>query len=726
MNKLRLLSILVALLWTSSAARAQDEESFKVENLSPESQLAYDNEHHIFEWTRGVRIQYGDATLTADRVTLQELTGQVTAEGHVLLRRDKQLWSGDRIEYNFKTRQIQAAQFKIGAAPFYAAGVGLSLDQSNQVYTATDGYLTTDDSAEPALRIRAKQLKIVPGQYIEAHDAVLYHGTVPLMYFPYYKRNLYRHPNNWVLTPGYRSLYGPYLLTTYNWQVNDRFSAYVDLDYRQKRGFAGGPGVTYSLDRWGSGDLATYFTHDDKPGNDPAGKPIMDENRRWVYWTHQATIRTNLTAKIALREQSDPYVVRDFFETEYRKNIQPSSYLELNQLGSNFSLNVLAQPQINDFFETAERLPDVKLTGVRQQLGVSPFYYESESSVGYFRYRFSDGVTPGYEAFRADSFHQLVWPLNYFGWLNVTPRVGGRFTHYSEASGAGARTREEDRWVFNTGAEISTKASRTWTGVHNRFWEVDGLRHIIEPSINYVFVPSPNKLPPQLPQFDQQLDSFRLLPIDYPDYNAIDSIDSQNVMRLGLRNKLQTKRQGVVENLAHWALYSDWRLSPRPDQKTFADLYSDLDFKPRNWLTLTSETRYDIGNGRWNEANHYATFQPNYVWSYAIGHRYLRNQPIYGPLYGNNLITSRLTYRLNENYAFRMSHHFEARDGVMEEQYYTLYRDLRSWTTAITFRIRDNRSGPKDFTVAITFSLKAFPRFGLGTDRETPSLLLGG
>jgi LPS-assembly protein len=136
--------------------------------------------------------------------------------------------------------------------------------------------------------------------------------------------------------------------------------------------------------------------------------------------------------------------------------------------------------------------------------------------------------------------------------------------------------------------------------------------------------------------------------------------------------------------------------------------------------------RYDIGNGRWNQANHYATFQPNYVWSYAIGHRYLRDQPALGTNYGNNLITSRFTYRLNENYAFRMSHHFEARDGTMEEQYYTLYRDLRSWTTAITFRIRDNRNGPTDFTVAITFSLKAFPRFGLGTDRETPSLLLGG
>jgi lipopolysaccharide assembly outer membrane protein LptD (OstA) len=233
MNKLRLLSILVALLWTSIAARAEAEEFFKVENLSPESLLTYKDD--ILEWTRGVRIQYGEATLTADHVTLHELTGQVTAEGHVLLRRDKQLWTGDRIEYNFKTRQIKAAQFKTGAAPFYAAGVGLSLDQSNQVYTATDGYITTDDSAEPALRIRAKQLKFVPGQYIEARDAVLYQGSVPLMYFPYYKRNLNRHPNNWVLTPGYRSLYGPYLLTTYNWYVNDQFSAYVDMDYRSRR-----------------------------------------------------------------------------------------------------------------------------------------------------------------------------------------------------------------------------------------------------------------------------------------------------------------------------------------------------------------------------------------------------------------------------------------------------------------------------------------------------------
>jgi len=65
------------------------------------------------------------------------------------------------------------------------------------------------------------------------------------------------------------------------------------------------------------------------------------------------------------------------------------------------------------------------------------------------------------------------------------------------------------------------------------------------------------------------------------------------------------------------------------------------------------------------------------------------------------------------------------RDGTLEEQYYTIYRDLRSWTTALTLRIRDNRSGPTDISVALTASLKAFPRFGLGRDRARPEQLLG-
>jgi LPS-assembly protein len=420
-------------------------------------------------------------------------------------------------------------------------------------------------------------------------------------------------------------------------------------------------------------------------------------------------------------------VIRDFFETEYRENVQPATYFEFAKSWSNWSLNALAQPRVNDFFDTVERLPDLKLTGLRQQLWDLPLFYDSDSSIGYFRRRFADSGTNGFGAFRGDTYHQVTLPHTFFNWLTITPRVGGRATYYGEEDGYGSRRDEQDRYVFNTGAELTTKASRVWQGAESRFFEIDGLRHILQPSINYVYVPRPSRPPRELPQFDYELPSRRLLPIEYPDYNRIDSVDSQNVLRLGLRNKLQTKRSGVVEDFATWALYTDWRLRPLANQATFADIYSDAEFAPFHWLSLSSELRYNVEGEYWKEANHYLTLLPGPDWSLSVGHRYLRDDPFYGVDSGHNLISTRFYYRFNENWGFRATHHFEARDGTMEEQIYTMYRDFRSWTGALSFRIRESRGGePRDYTIGVIFNLKAFPRFKLKDDVDKPSMLFGG
>jgi len=284
--------------------------------------------------------------------------------------------------------------------------------------------------------------------------------------------------------------------------------------------------------------------------------------------------------------------------------------------------------------------------------------------------------------------------------------------------------------VFNTGAEASFKASRVWPALQSDTFEVDGLRHIIQPSANYMYIPRPNRFGTnEIPQFDYELASLRMLPIEFPSYNSIDSIDSQNVLRIGLANRLQTKRLGEVVTFLDLQLYTDWRLKPREAQTTFSDLFSDLTFKPRSWLTIESIVRYDINGGLWRMAFHQITFQPNQTWSWSIGHFYLRDDPSTGPTslgIGNNLITSTMFYRLNEDWCLRAMQRYEARDGRMEEQAYSIYRDLLSWTAALTFRVIENPTGPRDYTIALTFSLKAFPRFGLGTDIARPYSLLGG
>ncbi|HXT40292.1 MAG TPA: LPS assembly protein LptD [Candidatus Angelobacter sp.] len=759
----RLLSIplcfllMAPLLSEAAEEKTGDPETIDIEAVKP-GEIEYNYEKGVCVITNDFVIRYKGAVLSAQSARLDETN--VVAEGAVHLQYDNQVWRGEHVQYNFFTREMSTGRFRTGKSPFFATGEGLAATPSKRVhnstnavdnatnapgrsygvdakqmsYSATNAFVTTDDVETPGFRVCARRLTIVPGKYFVARDAVLYFGSVPVFYFPYYRRNFDRRQSSFDFTPGYRSAYGPYLLGAYNWYWNEKLYGSLHADYRSKRGFGGGPDAFYDAGELGSGTVRYYLLHDHLPGfmvltngyfvSSTNGLPI-DRERYRLDFAHQVTIRTNLTAAVVLRQESDPFVARDFFETEYRDNTQPASFAEIHQHWSNFSLDVFAQPRVNDFFETIERLPDVKFTGERQQLGVSPFYYESESSVGWFRHTYANDWTNNFSATRADTFHQLLLPQTFFGWLNLTPRVGGRFTDYGEVDGFGQTNREQQRWVFNTGAEVSLKASRLWQGAQNGLFDVDGLRHIIQPSLNYVYVPTPNKAPPQLPQFDSELQTLRLLPVDFPDYNSIDSVDSENVLRIGLLNKLQTKRHDGVENLINWSLFTDWRIKPRPDQNTFADLYSDLDFKPRSWITFNSETRFDLNDRQWREANHTLTLSPNSVWSWSVGHRYLRSDPLLGPDSGNNTFLSSFYYRFNENWAGHVLHRFEARDGTLEEQYYTLYRDFRSWTAALTFRVRENRIGPTDYGVAATFSLKAIPRFKLGDDQNKPTMLLG-
>lgn len=719
----------VFLLLTVIVGRAQ-ELAWVIESLSPQNEFIYDLQTGTATGTNGVIIKYDGAVMTADQITVNQKTGDAQARGNVRIQRDEQVWIGDHIQYNFKTRLMSTEEFRTGKPPVFASGRGLTGNFKDSTYTATNAVITSDDFSEPAMKIRARRIKMVPGKYIEARDALVIVGDVPVFYLPYYRRNLGEHANNFNFQPGYRSRFGPYLLSRYDWYWNEKLDGAFRLDYRLKRGIGAGTDLNYDLGQWGAGTLKYYYLRDDKPSNNANGVDVP-ANRQRINFTYLAQPATNLSVRSQVRYQEDPLLLRDFFEGEYRNNIQPSTYLEVNKFWNNFSLDVVAQPRVNDFLETVERLPDVRLTGFRQQLGNTPLYYQSESSFSYLRRRFAESnslpLGLNYAAMRADTHHQILMPQTFWGWLNVTPHVGGRFTYYDKASGPGATTSEVNRGVLDTGAEVSFKSSRVWPGVKNKTLAVNGLRHIVEPSFNYIYTPKPNRTPNNIPQFDSTLASLRMLPIDYPAMNSLDSIDAQNTLRFGLRNKFQTKRAGEIVDLLTWEVFSDWRVqrtSLGTNQSSMSDIFSDITFSPRSWISFESQTRYDLDQHRFRLAWHTLTLTPCSDWSWSLGHFYVHDDPVLGT--GNNLITSSFYYRFNENWGAHVGQQFEARNGRMVEQYYSIYRDFRSWTGALTFRVNDNTSGSEDVTVAFTFSLKAMPRFGLGTDRDRPYSLFTG
>ena len=740
-------SLVFAAALLSLTASAQEEQSLVVESLSHvlpgqvQGMVETDPRTGIIHGTNGLCVHYGAMVLTADTGWVNPKTGQVAADGNVRIESNGALWVGEHVQYNYLTRQMKTSQFRTGEAPAYASGDAIYGDLNQKVFTGGEVYVTGDDYSDPSVRIRASTVRIIPGKSVEMWNAVVWAKGVPVFYFPYYKRNLGKRANNFNFLPGTRTTYGAFLLSTYTWYLGDDADGRIHVDYRTRRGFGTGPDVNLDMGRWGQASIRYYYLHDHAPYASTNGMPLpgpIPENRQRLQLHDQATPYTNINVKTVVDYQSDPSVEHDFFEDDYRENPQPYSFMEVNPYWDNWSLDAETTPRVNTFFDQVARLPDVRLTGFRQEIANTPFYYDGQSSLGYFR-RYLEETNgldqTSYSAARADTYHQITLPWTFFNWLNVSPRAGGRWTYYGSESGPGGTNSETYRTVFNTGVNTSFKATRLWEGATNSFLQIDGLRHVIEPSADYVYIPNPSAAPNQLPQFDSDLPSLLLLPIDSSDYNNIDSIDSQNVIRFGLRNTLQTKRDGQVDNLLDWDLMLDWRLAPNNSpysnlgtpgpQKTFDDLYSHVAFRPRSWLTLESQLREDINIGRMNLAFHQVTFAPNERWSWGIGDWYLAGGfPVSGNL-PENLITSTYYYRFNDNWGARMTHYFNAQNGQLQEQNYTLYRDLRSWTGAVTFRVIHNIGAPVDYTVAFSFSLKFAPNIHLGDDTVRPYHLVG-
>ncbi len=63
-----------------------------------------------------------------------------------------------------------------------------------------------------------------------------------------------------------------------------------------------------------------------------------------------------------------------------------------------------------------------------------------------------------------------------------------------------------------------------------------------------------------------------------------------------------------------------------------------------------------------------------------------------------------------------MTDNFNAVTQRLQDQSYSIYRDLRSWTSALTFRVSNNSGSTADVTIALMFSLKAQPSMNLGED----------
>ena len=600
----RLVFLLFFLLAAGNAA-AEDLEgpgSLPVE-INATGQTTYEN--GLATARDNVAIHFGDTDIYSDFAQYDSAKRTVYLQGHVRIYRGVTLYMGEKATYNLDTKAISAEEMRSGTYPYLLSGKTVTSD-SDEEYTIKNGSFTTDDSSQPDFHLNAQSVRIYQNDRVILKNVTFYIGQTPVFWWPYLYQSLDR-SFSYSIVPAYLSSWGPSLLGQITFPIGEKIVGTVKLDYRTRRGIALGfdSEIHYGKENNSVAKIISYYLQDQNPDLNRTSLPRSGTpTSRYRFSIQDRThITDTLEATVEMTKLSDIFLLQDFFPAEFRVNPQPDNVVAVTQTSPFYTLTAYSRFQLNTFIETTERLPEIALDIKRHGLFGGPIFYEGETSAGQLRLDFPAGsINEDYSAFRIDSFHQLTYPNTYFGWLALVPRVGFRETYYSETqilsptlfpnppdplapefplpspeTGVpNPTTGAAFRSIFNAGLEGSFKLSREWNQVQNRALGLDGLRHIIQPFANFSYVSSPNIDPTTILQFDRVQPSTKLNPIDFPQYTSIDSIDNWTVARVGVRNRLQTRRDDLTVSWLELETFFDVNIDNPLDRTDFSNVFNRL------------------------------------------------------------------------------------------------------------------------------------------------------
>ena len=702
-----------------------------------------------------VQIRYGGIAIYADHAEYNPDTRDILLVGNVRIYAGQDLFSGQRVFYNLETKQTRALEFDGSHNPLKfssLSGRGFGTTQ----FQLRDSNMTTDDSSKPGWHVRARTIRIYPNDRVVLLNSTLYVGRVPVFWLPYAYSSLTH--QGFQFSPGYDSQWGGFLLTSYTFPLGegDAFLATVRQDYRTLHGYAAGfdADLKFGKNDRNVGHFLSYYANDTDPTQFKDAIPSTTNNSRYrIGYQQKLYFADDVYATADITKLSDANFMQDFYPAENRTNPQPDNNVTLTKLDDIYAMSLVTRWQMNDFQETTERKPEAAIDFKQEPLLGLPVFYDGTTALGQLNRSFSSLTNPyapitglDYGATRFDTFHQISAPQTLWGWLSTVPKVGIRGTFYSQGGyfagndgmvnpypyGYAATNSPSNgvypvgnqlhttgnvfRPVFNAGLENSFKLAQAFEGVQSRWLGLDGLRHVFQPysNLSYVYAGGPNvenvlqfdRLMPQNPlqktRSGYQPTSTQLEPLDFPQFAAIDSIDTWAIWRLGVRNRLQTRRDGDTVDWAFLDTFAEVNgINPYVNGPV-SNLNNRLSFVPVSWFSLGIGSQVPLVSQGFTELNSDFVVMPTRNFSFNFGTRYINNYYGIGTTGANQNVNQNgnqypfgAFWKVNKNWSLSAQEIYNTQTGQQNSliyQRYMIHRDLSSWIISFGAEVRANQS----------------------------------
>jgi hypothetical protein len=271
----------------------------------------------------------------------------------------------------------------------------------------------------------------------------------------------------------------------------------VKLDYYGKRGPGGGAEIDYTKETY-YGRILGYVIHDhgeDDLGRDSSRRNIEPgrETRGRFSLRHRQFLTDKWQLTTEFNYSSDENFIESFYRGEFNV-YRPETYIHLKQIKDNRALSILSKWRTNGFEDVMQESPTVEYHRTADSLPSNVFSLYTDIQVSHLQQKIGEHHTTAIDEnpYTFISYRsELDMPLR-LDTIKVVPYIAGTFG-YDDRSGFrrslvdGSDTGpfgEEQVWIGEAGVRIFPQAWwKVYPNVKSQLWDLDQLRHIIQPSI---------------------------------------------------------------------------------------------------------------------------------------------------------------------------------------------------------------------------------------------------
>lgn len=560
-----------------------------------------------------VEVTYGGKTITGDKGLLNHETGDGFIEGNVHFTDPKSDITGDSMDFNTveNTGTLYNGRGRFGDEFFFT---GEKIERkSDERYVIKDGTCSSCPFEKQSWRFDAKSVDVTVEDYAYIKGLKMRAGGVPVMYLPYMVVPVKTKRATGFLTPviSHSSENGMMYSEGFFWAINDSQDATVSYESLGSHGSQYNLEYRYILSKHTSGRLDAKYLRETDPD-----KP-NDRDLWKIKYDHAQALPFGISNVIHVDRESEQSIARQYGDdVNERTRRYTDSYATFKKVWPtrNVYFNArMRQSTLPDYVDEVNTLPNLIFTNQAQKLWKAPVYGALQSSLVSYRTRTQRGDRADrFDVDRFDFRPDFSAPVAVAPWLNITPKLGLRYSWYSRGG-------DEDVGSFSR--EYYTAGVGLTGPKFFRIFDLDSkkkpkAKHLIVPSVSWDYVP------------DYDVDGEdRLKP------RVLDGLDRSapgNIVRYQLSNQLLMKEMlGAVSSRtievvklnvsqSYNILEAQREENPEREKRPFSTVLVDLDTRPFSWLMLNYDTRYNIYDAIWETSNLEIGFRYRNLFHFAL------------------------------------------------------------------------------------------------------------